>query len=371
MADLTFLQAALPVLVTDENNSVLVTPGSTAAIASSAALTVAVSPNSPASVIQPTGTNLHAVLDSLPSSTDTSGSGTLGALNATVQVTIHGKASGLLIISGTWVGTIQIQGLAPDGTTYSNLSTQSVPAGIGVYSSTAISTNGVYRLLAPSAYTQIQALMATYTSGTATVSFVFSEPASTVQTVQLTAGNLITASSPIDGYKASYSAATVELAVATAATDIFTITGSSTKTVRVTLIEVSQAQTSASDVDFLVIKRSAADTSGTSTSVIAVPHDSNNAAATATVRSYTANPTLGAGVGIVASHRYRSGQAIPSSGTLPAIPSADENAILFAAARPAQAIVLRGTSEVLAVNMNSGTATGNYTYIKIEWTEES
>lgn len=47
MADLTFLQAALPVLVTDENNSVLVTAGSTAAVASSAALTVALSPNSP------------------------------------------------------------------------------------------------------------------------------------------------------------------------------------------------------------------------------------------------------------------------------------------------------------------------------------
>lgn len=121
---------------------------------------------------------------------DISGNGTIGALNATFALTIHGCSSTLLVLSGTWVGSVQIQGLAPDGATWSNLSTQPVPAGSGTFSTALLTTNGVYRILAPADYTQIRALMSAYTSGTATVYFVASSSVAIAQAVQLAAGNL-------------------------------------------------------------------------------------------------------------------------------------------------------------------------------------
>jgi len=95
----------------------------------------------------------------------------------------------------------------------------------------------------------------------------------------------------------TYSAAIGALVTAGAATDIFTITGSATKTIRITRIRIGGNSTTATWHIFLGIKRSTANTGGTSTVLTRVPHDSLNAAATATIRAYTANPTLGTTVG--------------------------------------------------------------------------
>src|SRR6266550_8344389 len=89
----------------------------------------------------------------------------------------------------------------------------------------------------------------------------------------------------VDGAKSTYSAAKVGLVPGSSATDFFTLTGSATKTVRITRITITATTTSATPValDILLLKRSTANTGGTSTgSPTAVPHDSANPAATAT-----------------------------------------------------------------------------------------
>lgn len=176
-------------------------------------------------------------------------------------------------------------------------------------------------------------------------------------------GRELVANAPLDGYKASYAAAVSALVFAAAATDVFTIYGSASKTIRILRIHFTFTTTSGSGAaaNISLIKRSATNTGGTSASVTAVPYDSNNAAATATVLSYTVNPTsLGAAIGAIRSIR----DAIVASNTI--------NQVLWDFGnRPSQAIVLRGTSQGLVINLNGATVTGSIADIDIEWTEET
>lgn len=166
---------------------------------------------------------------------------------------------------------------------------------------------------------------------------------------------------PSDGTKASYSAA--KLGLTPQGSDIFTITGSATKTIRVTRIEVSFTQSIYNENEVVLIKRSTANTGGSSTAVPAVPHDSNNSAATATVLSYTSNPTVGTAVGTVRVAKVF-GQATsePYAGSMIVVWDFGN--------RPSQAVVLRGITQVLAINLNSVTISGASFDISIEWTEE-
>lgn len=165
----------------------------------------------------------------------------------------------------------------------------------------------------------------------------------------------------VDTGKATYSASTVAFAYAASGTDIFTLTGSATKTIRITRIAVTGTQTTGAMRDVLLIKRSAANTGGTSSTLTAVPHDSTSAAATAVARSYTVNPSgLGSTVGTMRAEKFFLAGTAVVSGSL----------IADFGPRYGQSIVLRGTGELLAVNMNAVTSTGNSMTITIEWTEE-
>ncbi len=176
---------------------------------------------------------------------------------------------------------------------------------------------------------------------------------------------------PIDGQKASYSAAKLGLVPASSATDIFTITGSSTKTVRITRIEISGTTTSATPaaLDIVLLKRSTANTGGTSTgSPTPVPHDINDAAATATVLAYTANPTTGTLVGNLRNQKL---MLMLATYTATDFPTDDKIIWDFGNRAGERAIVLRGTGDVLAINLNGVTATATASLdIAIEFTEE-
>lgn len=175
-------------------------------------------------------------------------------------------------------------------------------------------------------------------------------------------GRLITNSVPVDGSKATYSAAIIGLVAANTPTDIFTLTGSSTKTIRVLRAEFSATQTTAGVRDLVLLKRSTANTGGTSTIPTATPHDSTSAVATAVVHAYTANPTLGTLVGIIRAKKLVI-DVTSKSGPV-------DRVEFFFAITPSQAIVLRGTSEVFSINLNSVTSAGNLIDLFIEWTEE-
>ena len=92
-----------------------------------------------------------------------------------------------------------------------------------------------------------------------------------------------------------------------------------------------------------------------------MPYDSANAGVTATVLAYTANPTLGTAVGTAsASRAFIPGAATASDAQGLEIVSGDVGQ---------QMMTLRGTAEVLAVNLNATTVAGSAINITIEWTE--
>ena len=171
-----------------------------------------------------------------------------------------------------------------------------------------------------------------------------------------------------EGRKATYSACSEGFALAASPTDIAQLAGSATKTVKIIRIAVQISASAAQSQIFpvLVIKRSSAG-SGFSNTATVVPHDSNDAGATAVMSYTTANPTTGSKVGSV------DGTYAP---TMPNPPSSGASgAALRFAFEPkdegGKPITLRGTSQTLAINLG-GTAltaapTAIVTYV---WTEE-
>lgn len=165
------------------------------------------------------------------------------------------------------------------------------------------------------------------------------------------------------GQKATYSVSFSGLVTAASATDIVCLTGSATKTVRITHVEVSGTTSagSGSSVNATLVKRSAADSGGVSSALTIGPHDSTNAAATATAVSYTANPSLGAAVANIRAFRID----LSSSGVAgtPAIWD-------FGNRSGASDVALRGTAQQVCINFGTVTITGPVIDGSFEFTEE-
>lgn len=153
--------------------------------------------------------------------------------------------------------------------------------------------------------------------------------------------------------------ASAAVTLAAAATDFFTITGSASTTVFITKIAISGIQTTGGVSPVSIIKRSTANSGGTSSDIAEIPHDSSDAAASATVLAYTANPTLGSTVGTI---RQRN---VPFTGTT-ATTNGNVPIDFGQSGRP---VVLRGTGQVLALNLGGATLAGGVAYVDIEWYE--
>lgn len=161
------------------------------------------------------------------------------------------------------------------------------------------------------------------------------------------------------GTTATYSAAVTGLVSAASATDIFCIVGSGTKTIRVLKMSIDGLAVTGGNITAQYFKRSAANTGGTSTTMTDGSLDSTNAAATATVRAYTANPSaLGAGVLIESNRVYISGGATTASA---------EDVVTWG--DYSQPLVLRGTSEQLCLNLNATSITSPTLNCTVRWTE--
>lgn len=164
-----------------------------------------------------------------------------------------------------------------------------------------------------------------------------------------------------------YGATTALFTPATAATDIFSISGSATKTVKVMGLNLHGTQTTGGNIGTIgIIKRSSANTGGTAVASTRVPLDSSSAAATSTVQHYTANPTLGGTIGTI----YQPRVVIPAAANItPPAPVLvwDPSLSLWYTT-----VVLRGTAEVLVVNMGGGALPAgatNFT-VSVVWSEE-
>jgi hypothetical protein len=164
--------------------------------------------------------------------------------------------------------------------------------------------------------------------------------------------------------RSTYSASCVNLNIAAAGTDFFTMTGSDTKTIIVKRIRFSGASSNTTQSNIGLMKRTTANSGGAYTTLANVPHDSANPVATATVRAYTSNPTLGTLVGALRWVDYTSLSVNSNSVT-------DLREFQFGTEED-QGIVLRGSNEVLALNFNGQTVTFSASTgydLSFEWRE--
>lgn len=146
-------------------------------------------------------------------------------------------------------------------------------------------------------------------------------------------------------------------------TDMFTIYGSATKTIAISGLVIEMGATAGTLVSLYWIKRSTANTGGTSSALTPVPFDSADAAATATLKSYTAAPTLGTAAGTIA--------IVPTTtGTLTGAPSTvnyPTTSGVLALGAPSlvvdmrKPVILRGVAEGLAINLNGAALPGGFT----------
>jgi hypothetical protein len=109
-----------------------------------------------------------------------------------------------------------------------------------------------------------------------------------------------------------------------------------------------------------LLKRSTANSGGTSSAITAIPLDSNFSSATASGVYYTANPTTGTSLGTISHCALVSGGAV-WPGTIH---------ILFDSTKGGSPIVLRGTSESVSVNFNGATNGIGNSVVDIEWSEK-
>jgi hypothetical protein len=176
--------------------------------------------------------------------------------------------------------------------------------------------------------------------------------------VNLASGGLIVRPLPYEPQ--TYSAAATAFASAATATDVWNMQGSNTKTIRIHKIKVTGTTTSGSAIRITIslIRRSTANTGGTSVTATAVPHDSTNSAATAVVRHFTANPTVGTSIGNVRSDTT----SFQGSGITAGVLEWDFES-------GGQPLILRGNTQFLSIGFGSVTVTGGVISISCEWSE--
>ena len=287
--------------------------------------------------------------------TDTLATGTITALSGAVAVNAQGAYTVSALVTGTWVATLVAEGLMADGTTWQQIPIYTVATTLPYIASLSTAANGSY-VVTGGGYTQIRIRASAFTSGTVNVALNASLAQQTIFSAQL--GDYFVRPKAI----ATYGAAVTALNAANTATDIFTIGGSATKTIKIKHISMDGTATTGAVANILLIKRSSANTGGTSTVATNVPYDSSDAAATATIRSYTANPTaVGTAVGTIHSEKM-------FISTATAVP--DELKFDYTGIQAMKEITLRGATEFLCINLNGVTFAGNSFNIDVTWTEE-
>lgn len=163
--------------------------------------------------------------------------------------------------------------------------------------------------------------------------------------------------------KPTYSSTCYILTIASTPTDICTLNGSASKTVKVRRVLFSALATTAVSEPVAIMKRSLHNQAGTATDPAVIPYDSNNATGTAYSTAYTANPsTLGTPVGTLVDPIFTYGNF--TTGGVQTLASQ----VLFGTL--GQPIVLRGVEEMLAVYLNGITVTSASAVVTFEWTEE-
>lgn len=167
----------------------------------------------------------------------------------------------------------------------------------------------------------------------------------------------------LSGVLPTFCATTAAFTIPATPTDMVTLTGGAGKVVRVQRVILSHTQTTAGINTFLLVKRTSANSGGTSTAVATIPYFASFSSTTASVLNYTANPTLGSttGGGIV----RRVQLLTPALATVS--PALYEFNFQSQTSMP---IYLVGISDVLALNFaGAALPAGLAIQVTFEWTE--
>jgi hypothetical protein len=98
-------------------------------------------------------------------STDTTATGALTAAAQTVALALNGNSAAAVQVSGTWIGTLQFEGSADGGATYSAVNAVAASTS---YPQPTTSVNGLYRLT-PAGLSHLRVNMTAFTSGSASI----------------------------------------------------------------------------------------------------------------------------------------------------------------------------------------------------------
>lgn len=153
--------------------------------------------------------------------------------------------------------------------------------------------------------------------------------------------------------KATYVFSTGNYTPPASATDTLTIQGSGTKTVKIRkIIGHYTCSTSAANTPWVttILRRTTANSGGTSSSVTGIPLDSASSTVTAVVKTYTANAaSLGTAVsGNILVYPYKA-EEFSSSSAVNGV--SQPGTVLFDDAIAGAPLTLRGTSEYLCINL--------------------
>jgi hypothetical protein len=164
-----------------------------------------------------------------------------------------------------------------------------------------------------------------------------------------------------ENLKASFSVSGT-ITLAATPTDVFVLPASATKIVRLKRLRIYASATTAGQMTMSLVRRSTANTAGTSANATVVAHNTTLAAATAVPVTYSANPTtLGTSLGAIDT-------ALLSFGVNAAGPIYDE---IFGSDNCASLVLVAGGAQNLALNLNGGTVpTGAVLTYRATYTEE-
>lgn len=259
---------------------------------------------------------------------------------STLYIRIAGSPSGL-------AATVQgSEARAPSTLAWTNLGVDLVGANVaGGGRIASISAAGLYRVNV-SGFAQIRVAVSALTSGATTLTMSGGPGVASLATIPLT--------------RYSYKAASL---VATGATTHFwVVAGSATKTIRITHAECSGLATTAIDLTVTAEVDSTADSVDAGTAVTAVPLDSGDSAASATVVKHTTSPTSGTLVGLIDAGALFLGNAAT---VIPVKWSAD-----YGRGPGEQEVVLRGVAQEYALTASAAFGTGASVGCSVTWTEE-
>lgn len=293
-----------------------------------------------------------------------------------LDATLTGRTQKTQLTDGTRDGTVKAASTLPALTDTALVTTQRdpLPAGTNVIghvindsgSTTAVTGNvTVVQPTGSNLHAQLDAGAAVIGSLVANQSVNHAQ----VNGVTVSTGNGV----PDTGTQRVFSAqrrtysASLLLKTATAAGTgpFFSIAGSGTQTIRVQKVLLSGTVATAAIYGDIVLKKTSTATSGgTATALTKAPHDSNSAAATATVNYYTVLATAGTSVGVVQAQSA----VFPLTGTVAA--QMAQLSFLDMNRDPVEAIVLRGTGQCLEMSFGTTPTNAPTLLVSVTWTEE-